>query len=158
MREKSYRFCMLVGGAALGAVAVFYFVGYVELKIALNNNGLQPSLQQSIEGLWLAFAFHGLLIALLYLLVAFRPRAVSREVIVLLGLIQLVEAVLLFALAGNRISAVLLALAALFVLMGARLWPKASSIDESSHDEAPLIASPPPALPAEIPDPEDAQR
>lgn len=150
MREKSYRFCMLVGGAALGAVAVFYFVGYVELKIALNNNGLQPSLQQSIEGLWLAFAFHGLLIALLYLLVAFKPRAVSREVIVLLGLIQLVEAVLLFALAGNRISAVLLALAALFVLIGALLWPKPPSIEEASNDEEPLIDS--------APDPQDAQR
>jgi hypothetical protein len=130
MKEKSFRFCMLVGAAALGAVAIFYFIGYVELKIALNNNGLQPALQQSIEGLWLAFAFHGLLIALLYLL---------------LGLIQLVEAVLLFALAGNHISAVLLALASLFVLIGAVLWPKKPSVDEPSLENEPSIDSSSPA-------------
>jgi hypothetical protein len=124
VKALGFRYCMLVGAAALGAVAIYYFVGYVELTIALGNNGLQPSLRQSIEALWLTFACHGLLIALLYLLVAFRPRAVSREVIVLLGLIQLVEAVLLFAMAGNRISSLLLAVAALFVLIGAWLWPK----------------------------------
>lgn len=143
---------MLVGAAALGAVAIFYFVGYVELVIALNNNGLQPSLQQSIQGLWLAFAFHGLLIALLYLLVAYKPRAVTREVIVLLGLIQLVEAVLLFATAGNRVSSVLLALAALFVLIGALLWPKRPEPEEPESGELPdevLPAEEPPleALP-----------
>ncbi len=124
MKEKSYRYCMLIGAIALGAVAIYYFVSYVELTIALGNNGLQLSLTQSIEALWLTFACHALLIALLYLLVAYRPRAVSREVIVLLGLIQLVEAVLLFAMAGNKISSLLLALAALFVLIGAALWPQ----------------------------------
>jgi hypothetical protein len=152
MRETSFRYCMLVGAAALGAVAIYYFVGYVELKIALNNNGLQPSLQQSIEGLWLAFALHGLLIALLYLLVAFKPRAVSREVIVLLGLIQLAEAVLLFATAGNRVSSLLLALAALFVLIGAVLWPKKPEPEALASEELPgetLTADEPPieALP-----------
>jgi hypothetical protein len=142
MREKSYRYCMLIGAAALGAVAIYYFVGYVELKIALNNNGLQPALQ----------------IALLYLLVAFKPRAVSREVIVLLGLIQLVEAVLLFALAGNRISSLLLALAALFVLIGAVLWPQEPEPEEPSSEDQPVIDSLPPALPAEIPESEAGER
>jgi hypothetical protein len=124
MRDKSFRYCMLIGASALGAVAIYYFVSYVELTIALGNNGLQLALKQSIEALWLTFACHALLIALLYLLVAYKPRAVSREVIVLLGLIQLVEAVLLFAMAGSMISPLLLAVAALFVLVGALLWPK----------------------------------
>ena len=42
-----------------------------------------------------------MLIALLYLLVAFKPHAVTREVIVLLGLLQLVECVLLFSFSGS---------------------------------------------------------
>jgi hypothetical protein len=115
---------MLVGAAALGVVAIYYFATYVELTIALGNNGLQLPLKQSIEALWLTFSSHALLIALLYLLVAYRPRAVSREVIVLLGLIQLVEAVLLFAFSGKVIASLLLAIAALFVLIGALLWPR----------------------------------
>ncbi len=115
---------MLVGAIALGAVAVFYFATYVELTIALGNNGLKPDLMQSIQALWLAFACHVALIALLYLLVAYKPHAVSREVIVILGMLQLVEAGLLFAFSGSLIAAVLLALAAIFVLIGALIWPK----------------------------------
>ncbi|MEJ0099113.1 MAG: hypothetical protein WDO12_04960 [Pseudomonadota bacterium] len=124
MKQKSFRWCMLVGAIALGAVAIFYFATYVELTIALGNNGLKPDLMQSIQALWLAFACHVALIALLYLLVAYKPHAVSREVIVILGMLQLVEAGLLFAFSGSLVAAVLLALAAVFVLVGALIWPK----------------------------------
>jgi len=137
---------MLVGALALGAVAIYYFVSYVELTIALGNNGLQLSLKQSIEALWLTFACHALLIALLYLLVAYKPRAVSREVIVLLGLIQLVEAVLLFAMAGSHISSLLLAVAALFVLIGALLWPKPPLPEEQPAAALPAADDSIPAL------------
>ena len=113
-------------------------------------------MKQSIQALWLTFACHGLLIALLYFLVAFKPRAVSREVIVLLGLIQLVEAVLMFALAGNSISSLLLAVAALFVLVGALLWPKKPEPEEPPEEEQPLVEppDPPPTLPSrsEVPE------
>lgn len=156
MKEKSFRYCMLIGAAALGAVAIYYFVSYVELTIALGNNGLKLSLKESIEALWLTFACHALLIALLYLLVAYKPRAVSREVIVLLGLIQLVEAVLLFAMAGSVISSLLLALAAVFVLIGALLWPKPPEPEELFEEEQPPEDPQPPLLekpPAGIPGP-----
>ena len=142
MKEKSFRYCMLIGAAALGAVAIYYFVTYVGLAIALNNNGLQPGLKKSIQALWLTFASHGLLIALLYLLGAFRPRAVTREVIVLLGLIQLVEAVLLFSFSGNTISSLLLALAAAFVLIGALLWPKKPELEPAPEPEEPVAELP----------------
>lgn len=124
MRNSSFRYCMLIGAIALGGVAVFYFVNYVVLSIALTNNGLQPFLKDSVRALWLTFAFQALLIGLLYTLVAFRPHAVTREVIVLLGLLQLVEAVLLFSFAGNLWVALLLVAAATCVLLGAALWPK----------------------------------
>jgi hypothetical protein len=56
--------------------------------------------------------------------VAFRPRAVSREVIVLFGLLQLVEAVLLFTFAGSRTMALVLVAVAVCVMIGALLWPQ----------------------------------
>ena len=56
--------------------------------------------------------------------VAYKPHAVSREVIVILGMLQLVEAVLLFMLAGRAIAAILLTVAAFFILIGSMLWPK----------------------------------
>ncbi len=124
MRLKSFRYCMIVGALALGSLALYFFARYVELSIALANNGLQPALTQAIRAVWLAFAFQAMLIGVLYALVAWKPHAVSREVIVILGLLQLVEAVLHFSFAGSTLVAGLLVAAALFVLMGSALWPK----------------------------------
>lgn len=125
MRSKAFRFCMLVGASALGAVALYYFINYaVLLDIALGNSGIRTNLQASIRAIWLAFACQALLIGVLYVLVAFRPKSVSREVIVLFGLLQMLEAVLLFSFADHTWIAYLLVAAALCVLVGAILWPK----------------------------------
>jgi hypothetical protein len=124
MRLTSFRYCMLIGALALGGLALFYFVGFINLSIALSNNGTQPELTQSIRALWLAFACQALLIGLLYALVSWKPHAVSREVIVILGLLQLVEAILQFFFAGSGVVAILLVVAALFVLLGSVLWPR----------------------------------
>jgi hypothetical protein len=131
MRQQSFRFCMLVGAVTLGFVAAYYFANYFVISIALGNNGLKPELREPIEALWLAFACHSLLIALLYLLVAFRPRAVSREVILIMGMLQLVEAGLLFSFSGTLLAAVLLTIAAVFVLFGAVLWPKLPAVGQA---------------------------
>jgi hypothetical protein len=125
MRDKAFRFCMLVGAIGLGTIALYYFTRYaIVLNIALDNSGVKPALQASIRALWLAFAFQALLIGALYALVAFRPRAVSREVIVLFGLLQLVEAVLLFSFSGAHWMALLLVAVSACVMLGAVLWPR----------------------------------
>jgi hypothetical protein len=125
MKQKSFRFCMLVGAIALLSVAIFYFTTYMfRVSVALDNNDLEPFIENSVRALWLCFACQALLIGLLYLLVSFRPHTVSREVILLLGLGQLVEVVLLLTFADNKLVASLLAIASVFVLVGAVLWPK----------------------------------
>lgn len=141
-RYRIFRVCMLVGAAALVTVALYYFINYVlVLDAALGNSTVRVELQASIRALWLAFGFQAMLIGLLYALVAFRPPALSREVIVLLGMLQLLEAVLLFTFAGNLWMALLLVAAALFVLVGAVLWPKDWPV------EVALEAVPAPAAP-----------
>jgi vacuolar-type H+-ATPase subunit I/STV1 len=123
MRTGTFKFCMLFAGVTLLAVAVYFFVTYGLASVALGNNGLQPFYQQMIRALWLTFGFQALLIALLYCIVAYRPHAVTREVIVIFGLIQLVEGVLMLAFAGSWLAAALLGVAALGVLIGAVTWP-----------------------------------
>lgn len=132
MRNKVFRWCMLIAAASLGGVAVFYFANYVVLAIALGNSGVQPFLQDSIRAMWLTFGCQALLIGALYALAAWKPRAVSRTVVVLLGLLQLVEAILLFHFAGSGTVALLLVATAVFVLLGALLWPPASSAAETA--------------------------
>lgn len=134
MRLASFRYCMLIGATALTGVAVYYFFNYsFRLSVALDNNHLEPFLDHSIRAQWLAFACHALLIALLYLVVAFKPHAVSREVIVLFGLLQLLECILLFVFADSNVVAGMLIIAALFVLLGSALWPKRLS-DQGVND------------------------
>jgi hypothetical protein len=146
MRLKSFRLCMLIGAAALGAVALYYFIRYaVVLDVALDNSGVHVGLQASIRALWLAFAFQALLIGSLYALVAFRPRAVSREVIVLFGLLQLVEAILLFTFAGSRVMALLLVAVAACVMIGALLWPSAQHLAAAVGSADPAVRPAPPA-------------
>lgn len=125
MKDKSFHYCMLIGAIALAGVGLYYLMSYYfTLRVALDNNHLAPALDHAIRAQWLAFACQSLLIALLYGLVAFKPHSVTREVIVLLGLLQLVECVLLFVFSGSAVAAGLLIAAALFVLAGAMLWPK----------------------------------
>jgi hypothetical protein len=125
MKNAGFHYCMLIGALSLAGVALYYFLSYFfNLSVALNNNHLEASLDSALRAQWLAFGCQSLLIALLYLLVAFKPHSVTREVIVLLGLLQLVECVLLFVFSGSNVAAGLLIAAALFVLAGAALWPK----------------------------------
>jgi hypothetical protein len=125
MKLTSFRYCMLIGALALAGVAIYYFFNYLFIvSVALRNNHLEPYLDHAIRAQWLAFACQALLISALYTLVAYRPHSVSREVIVLFGLLQLVECILLFVFANSNIAAGLLIVAAAFVLIGSLLWPK----------------------------------
>jgi hypothetical protein len=126
MRNTAFRYCMLIGAAALLTISLYYFIRYgVVLGVALSNSTITPGLQASIRALWLAFACQALLVGALYVVVAFRPQSVTREVIVIFGMLQLVEAVLLFHFAGVLWMATLLVLVAACVMVGAVLWPSA---------------------------------
>ncbi len=117
---------MLVGALAPLGVAIFYFVSYVtNLRIALDNNHLQPFLDQSIRALWLCFASQGLLVGLLYLLVAYRPHTVSRagDRAVRPDAAGRSCAAVRGGRGSTRVS-LLLAVASVFVLFAALLWPR----------------------------------
>jgi hypothetical protein len=138
MRNTWFRYSMLIGAIALLGVAAFYFATYLGLSIAVRNSGLTPFYQQTIRAMWLAFCLQACLLGALYTLVAFRPAAISRPVIVICGLLPMVEAVMMFSYTKSFVAMTLLTIAALFVLLGALLWPSAYKVDASvSVTEAP---------------------
>jgi hypothetical protein len=129
MKITLYRYSMLIAAFALLALAIFYFITYAGVVAAVSeSHEISPFHRNSIRGLWLTFASQSLLFALLYFLVASRPRSVSREVIVICGLLQLVAAILIFYFARSTTAMYLLAIAALFVLLGSLLWPTAEEV------------------------------
>lgn len=152
MKITLYRYCMLIAAFALLAVAVFYFLTYAGVVAAVTRSlDMAPFYRNSIRGLWLTFASQSLLFALLYFLVASRPRSVSREVIVLCGLLQLVAAILIFYFARSTTAMYLLALAAVFVLIGSMLWPSEEEVLAAKVNAAQAVvksaAAPAPAPP-----------
>jgi hypothetical protein len=123
MRSTLFRYAMLGSSAALIAIAVYYFFGYLGVSIAVGNNGLKPYYVQSIRALWLGFCLQSGLLGLLFALSALRPQAISRPVMVICGLLPMFEAVLLFSFTGSFVGMLLVSAAALLVLVAAALWP-----------------------------------
>jgi tryptophan-rich sensory protein len=157
MKVTLYRYCMLIAAGTLLALSIFYFVGSSGIADALEKSSMPDFYQRSVRGLWLTFASQSLLMALLYALVSWRPRSVSREVVVICGLLQLVAAVLIFSSAQRGTLAVmLLAFAALFVLIGSLLWPSDEEMNAARVKAATrVIAASTPAAGAPAPPPED---
>jgi hypothetical protein len=145
MKISLYRYSMLIAAFALLALSIFYFVTYAGIVAAVSkSNEMSTFYRNSIQGLWLTFASQALLFALLYFLVAARPSSVSREVIVICGLLQLVASVMIFLFSGSMLVVYLLAGAAVFVLIGSVLWP---SDDELATSTIPAALPPTPPAP-----------
>lgn len=138
MRSTGFRYSMLIGAFALLGVAAYYLASYVGLSIALRNSSLEPFYKQTIQAMWLGFCLQACLLGALYCLVAFRPHAISRPVVVICGLLPMVEAVLTFSYTDNFVAMILLTIAALFVLLGSLLWPQAIEAATASQEPARL--------------------
>jgi glucan phosphoethanolaminetransferase (alkaline phosphatase superfamily) len=142
MKSLLYRYSMLISAAALLALSIYYFINYAGIAVAVSKSpDMSEFHQHSIRGLWLTFASQSLLFALLYFLVAWRPRSVTREVIVICGLLQMVAAILIFSFAGSTLAVNLLAVAALFVLIGSVLWPSEEEVTAEKVRKAAAIVA-----------------
>ncbi|MEO7775578.1 MAG: hypothetical protein ABIT36_12435 [Steroidobacteraceae bacterium] len=150
MRAKLFRFCMLTSAVALIGIAIYYFIQYLGVSIAVGNNGLKLYYVQSIRALWLGFCLQSLLLGLLFIVAARRPHSVSRPVMVICGLLPILEAVLLFSFVGHFWGMLLVASAALVVLLGAAVWPappvklRATETPVAISPAAPFPSPPPP--------------
>ena len=123
LRDTSFRWCMLIGAAALLGVALYYGFGYIGLNIAVGNSGLKPFYQQTMRALWLGYCMQACLLGILFSVAAVRPHWISRPLLVICGLLPLAEGVLALSFAGSYWLMILLFCAALFILVGAALWP-----------------------------------
>jgi hypothetical protein len=123
---------MLIGASALLGVALYYAFKFYGLNIAVTNAGLTEYYQKIIRAMWIGYCAQSGLLGLLFIVAALRPHWISRPLIVICGLVPLTEAVLGFSATGSFTLMMLLAAAAVFVLVGALLWP--------NRPEAPLAA------------------
>ena len=151
VRDTSFRWCMVIGAGALLGVAVYYLVTYVGLNIAVQNAGLTAFYQQTIRAMWIGYTLQASLLGILFLVAAFRPHWISRPVLVICGLLPLAEAVLGMSYTGSYWLMLTLSCAAIFVLLGAALWPRnlpvasapAASVTPAAEPSVTSSTSPP---------------
>jgi hypothetical protein len=123
VRHTTFRWCMLVGAAALLGVCLYYAFKYYGLNIAVTNAGLTDYYQKMIRAMWVGYCAQAGLLGVLFIVAAVRPHWISRPLIVICGLVPLAEAVLGFSATGSFTLMMVLTAAAVFVLIGAVLWP-----------------------------------
>lgn len=123
VRIATFRWCMLIGAAALLGVALYYGFGYIGLDIAVGNSGLKPFYQQTMRALWLGYCLQATLLGILFTVAAMRPHWISRPLLVICGLLPLAEGVMALSFAGSYWLMILLFCAAVFILVGSVLWP-----------------------------------
>jgi hypothetical protein len=135
---------MLIGAAALLGVALYYGFGYVGLNIAVGNSGLKPFYQQTMRALWLGYCLQASLLGMLFTVAALRPHWISRPLLVICGLLPLAEGILALSFAGSYWLMMMLFCAAIFVLIGALLWPNrpAAAVTPPPAAAAPVTGAP----------------
>lgn len=81
---------------------------------------------KGLKVLWLQDSTVAMVLAIVFAIVAIRPLAASKTVIVLLGLVPSVTAALVYLFIGNFIGGHIFLTAGLAAILGGLLWPKAT--------------------------------
>lgn len=123
IRNTSFRTCMLLGAAALIGAAIFYGFGYIGVSSVIRTANFTPFYAESIRSLWIGYCLQAALLGVLLIVAAFRPHWISRPLVVICGLMPLAQAVLAMSSTGSLWGMGSMFSAAIFVLIGAMLWP-----------------------------------
>jgi len=108
-------------GAVMVVTAGIHGLGYREVTAQLATSSLEAPWQTGIEGLWLIFSLHVVIVGALFLVASVRPPSVSTTVLVVAGLVPAADTVMLYAFVGMFVGTVALAIAAVLVYVGVAL-------------------------------------
>jgi hypothetical protein len=118
---KLARTLVLVASVILFVTALFHGSGYTMIARAMETSGTKPFIVAGVKGLWLAFSFHLIVLAVVVLVVSRDSGA--KQVIFLCALIPATDTVLLFHFVGVFVGTVSLAITTILLIAGALLFP-----------------------------------
>ncbi len=122
-RENSSRWTLGAAGIIMVATAGLHAMGYRPLAQQLTASNINKAWIAGVEGLWLIFSLHLVILGALFLAAAVRPTGVSGTVLVIAGLVPAADTVMLFTFVGVFVGTILLGIAALLVYSGVALRP-----------------------------------
>jgi hypothetical protein len=131
MAKTFPRFLLTFAALLLALGALMHASAFNKIASAIADSNLVPFAANSLKILWLADSTTSLLLAAVFGLIAARPSAATRWVIVLLALIPASTAGLIYTFLGGFIGGHIMLTAAVAAFMGGLQYPKASSSSES---------------------------
>jgi hypothetical protein len=106
--------------------ASIHTAAFGEVSAAVATSDLAAFFGKGLKVLWLQDSTLATVLAIVFAIVAIRPLAASKTVIVLLGLVPSVTAALVYLFIGNFIGGHIFLTAGLAAILGGLLWPQAT--------------------------------
>jgi hypothetical protein len=124
-RNKAARILTTVGSVVLFATAVLHFFGGYRAGFpALAASNLKPGLQTAFRVVFLAVAWHWILLGTIALVAAFKATSARKALLLVCGLGVLIEAVAGAAIMGIFIGNEMIGAAAILIVIGGSFFEK----------------------------------
>jgi hypothetical protein len=122
---RTPRFLLAFSGVLLLAGAVIHAAAFTHAATAIAESNLRPFFGNSSKSLWLGDSTTLFGVALLCALIAARPSAATRPVVMLIAFIPAATAVLLYLFLGNFFAGHLLMVSAAAIFFAGAQFPAA---------------------------------
>ncbi|MEW6207101.1 MAG: hypothetical protein AB1631_01955 [Acidobacteriota bacterium] len=117
------RWLILAASVMLLATALFHGSGYGGVARSIEASDVKPFLISAVKGLWLMFSIH--LIVVSFALVAVSRSLQAKRFVLLCALFPIADTVILLIFAGVFAGTIMMAVAALLLIGGGLLLPRA---------------------------------
>lgn len=127
MLRSAPRLLLVCAALLLAIGAILHATAFNKISSAVDNSNLPAFAGNSLKVLWLADSATSIVVALVFGLIAVRPTAATKSVILLLALIPAATAGCIYAFIGNFIGAHVLFAAALAAIVGGIQYSEATT-------------------------------
>lgn len=126
---KLLRRGLLAFSATVLAIGAWiHTAGFDRMSAGVAKSDLNPFLGRGIKVLWLQDSTIAIILAIVFAVVAIRPAAVSKPVIVLLALVPVITAALTYHFIGNFFGGHIFLVAGVAAILGGLLYPAAKPL------------------------------
>src|SRR5205823_7393194 len=119
---------LLAFSAILLAIGAWiHTAGFDRMSAAVAKSDLVPFVAKGLKVLWLQDSTIAIVLAIVFAVVAIRPAAASKPVIVLLAFVPVITAALTYYFIGNFFGGHIFLVAGIAAILGGFLWPEATN-------------------------------
>lgn len=117
------RILLAFSAIVLAIGAWIHTAGFERMSAGLAKSDLNPFLGRGLKVLWLQDSTIAIVLAIVFAVVAMRPAAAKKPVIVLLALVPVITAVLTYHFIGNFFGGHIFLVAGVAAILGCLLYP-----------------------------------